>query len=225
MSTQQQAQAPYTLRWAFQVIGVKHITNEEEILTAFRRKVKEAADGEGGYRRDMDELTRAKEYLLLALQKTQEQTIRDRARQQEAEERRREKARKEKHQREQQGKQEPSSTHLGEAGEQAQPQQEQEAQPKQEKSQQQTETHAPPRTEENYDGTSDPLARAFSLLHQRQQELGVIQQKEQELTQELSRTQAERQRLEQTLQTVDALAQQIQTLLSTTPGEQATETK
>jgi hypothetical protein len=89
-----------TIRQAFRILRISGIESREEILAAFQRAVKTAADGYGGYAGDMDDVTQAKEFLLAAWEKAQEQGKRDRARQEEEAERQQRKKR-ERRQREQ----------------------------------------------------------------------------------------------------------------------------
>jgi hypothetical protein len=78
---------------ACKVLGLGHtISSTSEIVCAFRDKVKSAANGNGGYVRDMDNLTQAKEIVLTAFNRAWEeaQMAEARKRAQEAERQERE---------------------------------------------------------------------------------------------------------------------------------------
>jgi hypothetical protein len=63
-SSAQQAGAAERFLQAFEVLGLPLEATVEQILQAFRARVKEASDGQGGYRGDMDRLVQAKELAL-----------------------------------------------------------------------------------------------------------------------------------------------------------------
>jgi hypothetical protein len=51
-------------RQAFELLGLPMEATVEQIWQAFRARVREASDGKGGYREDMDRVVQAKELAL-----------------------------------------------------------------------------------------------------------------------------------------------------------------
>ena len=55
---------PSSKLYSLALLGLPHNATREQIKEAFRQKVKEASDGQGGYSVDMDKLVQAKEQAL-----------------------------------------------------------------------------------------------------------------------------------------------------------------
>jgi hypothetical protein len=60
--------APLLADETFAVLGLTPNATREEVMQAFRQKVKAMADGKGGYTGDMDKLIKAKEQALKCLE-------------------------------------------------------------------------------------------------------------------------------------------------------------
>ena len=100
--TEQRQQVPLavtTIAQAFKILGITGgISTDDEVRAAFKRTVRQAAEGKAGnYTQDMDVVSQAQEFLLSALKRAKEQAKVDTARQeamrQEEEERKQRKAR------------------------------------------------------------------------------------------------------------------------------------
>lgn len=213
-----------TIGRAFKTLGlVGSVSSSQEIVSAFRSRVRSAADGTGGFRGDMDVLTQAKEFLLAALARAQEEAQKEQVRKNAQEAERKEKERQKKRAQ----KKAPTKTEplrlLGEATSasryheailifewkrevahraNAQIQEQQGVMMKSDKSKQ---TLATPQ--------NGQIVGVLSLFQERDRELEEIRQKEQEILQELSRIQARRAELEKVVQTASTLTEQLRTIL------------
>jgi hypothetical protein len=215
---------------AFNVLGISGgISQEEEVYTAFRQKVKEAADGTGGYSGDMDTVTQAKDYLLKALAEAREQGRRDEARRQEQVEAKHQEKAAHQRQRRQQTQEQPPPRPEEEGGQphQSEPERQEGEPPQLQRPQMTAEQHseeepaqsepvqAASQREKDDDGGADPaLQGALILLQNRRAELMQIRRREQELAQELKHVQAHRQALEQVVQSAGHLAEQLRAILA-----------
>lgn len=202
-----------TLPQAFRILGLqgRGISSQEDIYEAFRRKVKSSADGRGGYSLDMDDLTQAKEFLLSAFARHQEQARLNQARKRAREQEQKEREQAKKRAREQaEAKQRPKKVEplrLGPASFHHQVKQAFE-----QKHFWNCELARYYRSLKR-EGNMETIQMALSLLESKKFELEQIRKREQDILQELSRIQTKRAELEKAVQTASSLADQMLAIL------------
>ena len=233
-----------TLSQAFRILGITGgVSNQEQITTAFRLKVKAYATGNGDYKGDMDMLTQAKEFLSTALREIQEKASQERARQYEQQRQKEQAAMKKtakattlpplemgaRRRSASESGTPPSRTYQAlrtwetqKAREREQHRRLYESVVREEqarkRNQQRKERPVMPTAggqEIESQTSADPIEQALHLLGQRRHELATTRQQEQDMQDALSHLQTQRSKLEQMVQTANHLAEQIQELLTT----------
>ena len=233
-----------TLSQAFRILGITGgVSNQEQITTAFRLKVKAYATGNGDYKGDMDMLTQAKEFLSTALREIQEKASQERARQYEQQRQKEQAAMKKTAKattlpplemaarRRSASDTPPSRTYQALRTWETQKAREREQhrrlyesvvreeQARMKRNQQRKERPVMPTAEGQEiesQASADPIEQALHLLGQRRHELATTRQQEQDMQDALSHLQTQRSKLEQMVQTANHLAEQIQELLTMT---------
>lgn len=234
-----------TLSEAFRLLGITGgVSNQEQITTAFRLKVKAYATGNGGYKTDMDMLTQAKEFLSTALREIQEKASQERARQYEQQRQKEQAAMKKtakattlpplemaaRRRSASDSDTAPSRTYQALRTWETQKAREREQhrrlyesvvreeQARMKRNQQRKERPVMPTAEGQEiesQASADPIEQALHLLGQRRHELATTRQQEHDMQDALSHLQTQRSKLEQMVQTANHLAEQIQELLTT----------
>lgn len=236
-----------TLSEAFRLLGITGgVSNQEQITTAFRLKVKAYATGNGGYKTDMDMLTQAKEFLSTALREIQEKAQQERARQHEQQRQKEQAAMKKtapkattlpplemasRRRSASDSGTAPSQTYQALRAWETQKAREREQhrrlyesvvreeQARMKRNHKRKERPVMPTAggqEIESQASADPIEQALHLLGQRRHELATTRQQEQDMQDALSHIQTQRSKLEQMVQTANHLAEQIQELLTMT---------